>query len=270
LFENCKLKIMKIISWNVNGIRAIVKKGFVDFLKSVKPDVLCLQEIKISADARNKEIFDFAGYEEYWHPARRPGYSGTMILVKDGIKVLREKKFLADGEGRVQTLELENFYLVNVYFPNANHELSRLDFKLRFNGRLLKFLKELEKKKPVVICGDFNVAHNPIDLANPEENEGNPGYTKQERTWFDKFLQAGFIDTFRTKQPDRTQFTWWSYRFLARERNVGWRIDYFCISLYLNKYLKRSFIMDEITGSDHCPVGIEMKTTNEGGENGSN
>jgi exodeoxyribonuclease III len=250
---------MKFLSWNVNGIRAVVKKGFVDFLKAEKPDVLCLQEIKISATAREKEIFDFSGYQEFWHSARRPGYSGTMILVKDGIKVIGEEKFLADDEGRVQVLELKNFYIVNVYFPNANHELSRLDFKLRFNDRLLKFLKNLEKKKPLVICGDYNVAHNPIDLANPKENEGNPGYTFQERAWFDKFLKNGFIDTFRAEHPNKVQYSWWSYRFLARERNIGWRIDYFCVSRYLDKLVKSSFIMSEITGSDHCPVGIIIK-----------
>lgn len=247
---------MKLISWNVNGIRAVVKKGFVDFLKAEKPDVLCLQEIKISDSARNEEIFDFAGYQEFWNSARRPGYSGTMILVKDGIKVISERKFLADDEGRVQILELDKFFMVNVYFPNANHELSRLDFKLRFNDRLLKFIKKIEKEKPVVICGDYNVAHNPIDLANPKENEGNPGYTFQERNWFDKFLQNGFIDTFRAEYPDKVQYSWWSYRSLARERNIGWRIDYFCVSEYIKKLVKRSFILDSITGSDHCPVGI--------------
>lgn len=277
---------MKLISWNVNGIRAVVKKGFADFLKSEKPDILCLQEIKISATAREKEIFDFAGYQEFWHSAARPGYSGTMTLVKNsllplnkgesgGVGLGKQKRplptspskgegnlfvglveFPDDPEGRVQILEFKNFFLANVYFPNANHELSRLDFKLRFNDRLLKFLKKLEKEKPIVLCGDYNVAHNPIDLANPRENEGNPGYTRQERAWFDKFLQAGFIDTFRAAHPNKVQYSWWSYRFLARERNIGWRIDYFCVSVYLNKSVERSFILENVTGSDHCPVGI--------------
>lgn len=250
---------MKLISWNVNGIRAVVKKGFVKFLQTERPDVLCLQEIKISDDARNKEIFDFSGYQEFWHSARRPGYSGTMTLVKDGVNVLGERKFLADDEGRVQALEFAKFFLVNVYFPNANHELTRLDFKLRFNERLLKFLKKLEKEKPVVVCGDYNVAHNPIDLANPRENEGNPGYTNQERAWFDMFLKNGFIDTFRAEHPDKVQYSWWSYRFLARERNIGWRIDYFCVSRYLKKLIERSFILDNVVGSDHCPVGVTIK-----------
>lgn len=250
---------MKIISWNVNGIRAVVKKGFVGFLKKERPDILCLQEIKISDDARNKEAFDFAGYQEFWHSAKRPGYSGTMTLVRDGIKVLGEEKFPDDEEGRVQILEFEKFYLANVYFPNANHELSRLDFKLEFNDRLLAFLKKLEKKKPIILGGDYNVAHEPIDLFHPKENEGAPGYTAEERAWMDKFLKAGFVDVFRRQHPQKVQYTWWSFRMNARARNVGWRIDYFCVSLYSYKLVERSFIMDEITGSDHCPVGIILK-----------
>ncbi|MDD5528374.1 MAG: exodeoxyribonuclease III [Patescibacteria group bacterium] len=265
---------MKLLSWNVNGIRAAVKKGFADFLKSEKPDILCLQEIKISDDARNKEVFDFAGYQEYWHSAVRPGYSGTMTLVKDGIEVLGEEKFIADSEGRAQILEFAGFYLANVYFPNANHELSRLDFKLKFNDRLLKFLKKLEMKptppsaplpgrginskktKPIIVCGDFNVAHEPIDLFHPKENEGNPGYTAEERGWMTKFLQAGFVDAFRAQNPEKAQYSWWSFRMNARARNIGWRIDYFCVSGKLMKSVKSSFIMNEIMGSDHCPVGI--------------
>jgi len=217
-----------------------------------------LQEIKISDSARNEEIFDFAGYQEFWHSAIRPGYSGKMILVKDGIKVLGEEKFLADDEGRVQVLEFDKFYLANVYFPNANSELSRLDFKLRFNDRLLKFLKKLEKKKPIILCGDYNVAHEPIDLFHPKANEGSAGYTIQERNWMTKFLQAGFIDTFRAENPKKIQYSWWSYRMSARSRNIGWRIDYFCISCYINRCLKSSFILDQIQGSDHCPVGITI------------
>ncbi|MDD4901694.1 MAG: exodeoxyribonuclease III [Patescibacteria group bacterium] len=297
---------MKIFSWNVNGIRAVVKKGFTDFLKKERPDILCLQEIKISADARNKEIFDFAGYQEFWHSALRPGYSGTMTLVKDdlviaksgnsqvlthpvsrgsdsrkptpsgqgpstppeegnshpsreGNKLIGLIDFPDDPEGRVQILEFAKFYLANVYFPNANHELSRLDFKLKFNDRLLKFLKKLEKTKPLVVCGDYNVAHEPIDLFHPKENEGNAGYTEEERDWMTKFLKAGFVDTFRAQNPNKAQYSWWSFRMNVRARNIGWRIDYFCVSWYLFKSVKSSFIMDKIQGSDHCPVGIELK-----------
>lgn len=274
---------MKLISWNVNGIRAVVKKGFTDFLKKEKPDVLCLQEIKISADARNKEIFDFAGYQEFWHSAIRPGYSGTMTLVKDDLVAKADEKlktlthpvsrgashpsqegnkfvglveFPNDPEGRVQILEFTKFYVVNIYFPNANHELSRLDFKLKFNDRLFKFLKKLEKNKPVIICGDFNVAHEPIDLFHPKENEGSPGYTDEERAWMTKFLKAGFVDTFRAEHPEEKKYSWWSFRMNARARDIGWRIDYFCVSEYLLKSVKSSFISNEIKGSDHCPVGI--------------
>ncbi|MFA5247754.1 MAG: exodeoxyribonuclease III [Patescibacteria group bacterium] len=250
---------MKIISWNVNGIRAVIKKGFVKFLQTEKPDVLCLQEIKISDSARNQEVFDFSGYQEFWHSAERPGYSGTMMLVKDGVKVFGEEKFPDDSEGRVQVLEFSKFYLVNVYFPNSNHELLRLDFKLKFNNRLQKFLKKLEEVKPIIICGDFNVAHEPIDLFHPKENEGSAGYTLEERTWMTKFLKAGFVDTFREMYPKKVQYSWWSYRMGARQRNIGWRIDYFCVSAKIVTNISRSFIMNQIFGSDHCPVGIELK-----------
>jgi exodeoxyribonuclease III len=254
---------MKIISWNVNGMRAVMKKGFLDFLKKAEPDILLLQEIKIDDEARLKEKFDFKNYSEFWYPAEKPGYSGTSTLVKSSkLKVesfrngLGNKTF--DREGRVQTMELEKFYLVNAYFPNANHELSRLGFKLSFNNQILKYIKILEKKKPVVLCGDFNVAHQEIDLARPKENVGNPGFTDQERQWMTKFLNSGFIDTYRQINKNRIQYTWWGYRFNSRARNVGWRIDYFCVSKKLAKSVKKAYIMDQIMGSDHCPVGIEM------------
>ncbi|MBD3248243.1 exodeoxyribonuclease III [Candidatus Falkowbacteria bacterium] len=250
--------IMKILSWNVNGIRAAIRKGFLDFLKKEDPDILALQEIKISDISRAEENFDFSGYREFWNSARRPGYSGTAILVKDGLKVLGEVKFPNDDEGRVQILEFKNFYFTNVYFPNANHELSRLEFKLKFNDRLLRFLKKLDKKKPLIICGDYNVAHEEIDLARPRENVGNPGFTNEERAWMDKFLQAGFVDVFRKMHPQKVQYSWWSFRAGARARNVGWRIDYFCTSANISNKIKSSFILDHQTGSDHAPVGIEI------------
>ncbi|PIR13907.1 exodeoxyribonuclease III [Candidatus Falkowbacteria bacterium CG11_big_fil_rev_8_21_14_0_20_39_10] len=271
---------MKIISWNVNGIRAVIKKGFLDFLKKEKPDVLCLQEIKIAESARKKELAEILlpkkiGYEIFWNSAQRPGYSGTVILVKTspptplppirragllnerGVNGFSIKKF--DIEGRVQTLDLEKFYLVNAYFPNANHELSRLDYKLEFNKNLLKYLKKLKKSKPVIICGDFNVAHQEIDLARPKDNVGNPGFTYEERDWMTNFLKSGFIDTFRHFHPRKQEYSWWSYRFSARAKNIGWRIDYFCCSDKIIKQTKSSFIMNKIMGSDHCPVGIEIK-----------
>lgn len=264
---------MKIISWNVNGIRAVAKKGLSDFLSKEKPDILCLQETKISTDKRAMHEFDFAGYEEYWHSAKRPGYSGVLTLVKKGIKVLNSnneigvKKF--DDEGRINILELDKFYLVNSYFPNSNHELSRLDYKIEFNDTLLDYAKKLEKNppatarheragKPVIIGGDFNVAHQEIDLARPKDNVGSAGFTYEERVWMTKFLGKGFVDTFRYKNGDRVQYSWWSYRFNARAKNIGWRIDYFCVSDKIKNKINKAYIMDNVYGSDHCPVGIDI------------
>jgi exodeoxyribonuclease III len=254
---------MKIISWNVNGVRAVAKKGFKDFLRTQKPDILCLQEIKISDSARLLTEFDFAGYTEYWNSAQRPGYSGTVILVREGllgIKKVKNGLGIAefDREGRVQVLESEKFWLLNVYFPNSNHELSRLDYKLEFNDALLKYVKKLEKTKPVIITGDFNVAHEEIDLARPKENVGNPGFTAEERAWMTKFIKAGFIDTFREQNGKKIQYSWWSFRMNARARNIGWRIDYFCVSAKLVRSLKKAYILDKIMGSDHAPIGLEL------------
>jgi len=254
---------MKLISWNVNGIRAIMKKNFSDFLLEVKPDVLCLQEVKISESSKNDANLDFPGYTEYWNCAKRPGYSGTAILVREDIlqplKVANgfgAAKF--DDEGRTQIAEFKDFYLVNCYFPNSNSELSRLDYKIEFNESLQKHLKKLEEKKPIVICGDFNVAHLDIDLARPKENRGSAGFTPEECAWMTNFLGAGFIDSYRALNGDKVQYTWWSYRAGARERNVGWRIDYFCTSKKLLKKLKNAQILDKIVGSDHCPVVLEL------------
>ncbi len=254
---------MKLISWNINGLRAVLKKGFLDFLKQEKPDVIGLQEIKISKAIRETLDFNFPGYKTYWNSALRPGYSGTLFLVKDNlakeinyIEGLGSDEF--DREGRVQTLEFPKFYLLNIYFPNANSELSRLDYKIRFNNYLLKFVKKLEKKKAVIISGDFNVAHQEIDLARPKENEGVAGFTKEERVWLDKLEKHNFIDSFRFLQAKKIQYSWWSYRALARVRNVGWRIDYFWLSKNFTQNLKKSYILDKVLGSDHAPVGIEL------------
>jgi exodeoxyribonuclease-3 len=249
---------MKLISWNVNGIRAAIRNGFLNFLKKGNPDVLTLQEIKISDEARLKENFDFKDYEEFWNPAERPGYSGTAILLREGLKAEYLPPLNWDNEGRVQTLEFDKFYFINAYFPNANHELSRLNFKLKFDNVILKYLKKLEKKKPVIICGDFNVAHQEIDLKNPKQNIGNPGFTYEEREWMDKFIKAGFVDIFRKMHKNKIQYTWWSYKFNARQRNIGWRIDYFLVSDKIFKYVKKALILDKVMGSDHCPVGIEL------------
>src|SRR3989339_482997 len=247
---------MKIISWNVNGLRAVIKKGFADFLKKSKPDILCLQEIKIDEAAIKLAEFDFSGYQELWNPAERKGYSGTAVLVRDGLKAALEPKLDWDDEGRVQIIDSGKFYLANVYFPNANHELSRLKFKLEFNDKLLSYFKKLEKNKPVIVCGDYNVAHEEIDLARPRDNIGNAGFTDEERAWMTKFLRQGFIDTFRHFYPEKQEYSWWSYRAFVRIKNIGWRIDYFCVSGKIIKRVKRAFIMGDIEGSDHCPVGI--------------
>ena len=254
---------MKIISWNINGLRAVVKKGFVDFLNSENPDIIGLQEIKISDNKRDLEKFDFSNYEEFWNCAKRPGYSGTLILFKTGLKVLSKKNGIGlekfDNEGRVQTIELEKFYFVNTYFPNSNHELSRLSYKTEFNNELLKYLKKLEKKKPVIITGDFNVAHNEIDLARPKDNVGNPGFTIEERSWMESFLKQNFVDSFRQLHPKTIKYSWWSYRAGARQKNVGWRIDYFCLSKKLMNKVSDSDILDKVLGSDHAPVVLKIK-----------
>ncbi|MCK5286122.1 MAG: exodeoxyribonuclease III [Candidatus Pacebacteria bacterium] len=265
---------MKIYSWNINGIRAWIKKPEAQtFLKSGKADILCVQEIKISDESRAKEfpanlmgetIFSEYGYIEYWNSAKRPGYSGTLTLIKKDLVtgLLNVKTGLGidkfDVEGRTQTLEFKDFYLINNYFPNSNHELSRLDYKIEYNQALHKLVKKLEKKKPVIITGDLNVAHNEIDLARPKDNHGNPGFTKEEREWMTIFLDDNMVDTFRDLHPKKVQYSWWSYRAMVRERNIGWRIDYFVVSKKLIKKIKKAKIHDNIWGSDHCPISIEI------------
>lgn len=254
---------MKLISWNVNGIRAIMKKDFSAFVRREKPDLLALQEIKISDDKKDLVNFDLSDYGEFWFPAQRPGYSGTLILFKKNIKVLSQKngwdleKF--DREGRFQVLELPAFYFVNTYFPNSNDQLSRLPYKLEFNQELLKRLKKMNQKKPLVIGGDFNVAHQEIDLARPRANQGQAGFTEEERRWMSDFLQAGFIDTFRQKHPSRIKYSWWSFRAGARARNVGWRIDYLCLTKKMAERIIKADILDQVPGSDHAPISLILK-----------
>ncbi|MCF7820070.1 MAG: exodeoxyribonuclease III [Candidatus Pacebacteria bacterium] len=256
---------MKIISWNINGIRAVLKKGFLDFLKTELPDICGIQEIKISETARATEKLDFPGYREYFNSAKRPGYSGTAILIKENLvkEVVSIKSGFGkeefDLEGRVQILELKNYYLLNIYFPNANHELSRLDYKREFNDYILTNVKKLETKKPVIVMGDFNVAFSEIDLARPKENIGNPGFTFEEREDMGRFLGSGLKDTFREVNGDKIQYSWWSYRAMARVRSVGWRIDYLLVSAKLLKSVEQALILDKVMGSDHCPVGITIK-----------
>lgn len=253
---------MKIISWNINGIRAVLRKNFLDFLVNQKPDILCLQEIKIADQKREELEISIPGYHNFWHGAIRPGYSGTAILIKDGVDFVKLDNGFSqdvyDVEGRVQVLELNDYYLLNVYFPNANQALSRLDYKQSFNDALLQYILKLEKKKPVIITGDFNVAHNEIDLARPAENEGSAGFTKEERSWFNELLAHGYLDSYRLVNGNKVQYTWWSFRTAARTRNIGWRIDYFVISSKLKDRIKKAYILDQVLGSDHAPIGLEL------------
>jgi len=249
---------MRLLSWNLNGIRAMIGKGFVDIVHNDQPDILCVQETKAHPDQVGLEL---KGYSQYWNSAEKKGYSGTAIFTKK--KPLDVSYGLGiehhDKEGRVITLEFPKFYLVNVYTPNAKPGLLRLDYRMQWDKDFLSHCKKLEKNKPVIICGDLNVAHKEIDLRNPRANKNNPGFSPNERKGFDNIVGKGFIDTFRefNKEPD--QYSWWSYRFNSRAKNIGWRIDYFLISPDLRKQLKDAFIMPEVMGSDHCPVGIVLK-----------
>lgn len=249
---------MKFISWNVNGLRSALKKGFLDFVKEYNPDVLCLQETKSPKEAINVKL---DGYLQYWNHAQKAGYSGTAVFTKIEPEMTRNDIGIAkhDNEGRVITLEWNDFYLVNVYVPNAKRDLSRLPYRAQeWDVDFLKYLKNLEKGKPVIFCGDMNVAHEEIDLTNPKANEGNHGFTPEERRGFDNIVKAGFADTFRVFEKNGGHYSWWSQMGNCRKRNIGWRIDYFCISSCLRPRLKKSFILSEVLGSDHCPVGIEL------------
>jgi exodeoxyribonuclease-3 len=249
---------MRLISWNVNGIRAVLKKGFLDFVQTENPDILCLQEVR----ARPEQVdLDLQGYHVFWNPAERPGYSGTAVFSRTEPLGARYGMGIGkhDAEGRVITLEYEDFHLVTVYTPNSKGDLSRLDYRGReWDVAFLDYVRRLEKKKPVVFCGDLNVAHQEIDLARPKENRGCNGFTDEEREGFGNIVQAGFIDTFREFCDEGSHYTWWSYIRKAREKNLGWRIDYFCISPSLRPRLKDASILAHVMGSDHCPVAIEM------------
>ena len=250
---------MKLISWNLNGIRSALNKGLLDFIKKSKPDVLCLQETRSPNDAVTA---DLPGYEQYWNHAQKPGYSGTAVFTRARPLKVSSGTGNAkhDNEGRVITLEYKDFFLVNVYVPNSKRGLERLSYRTKeWDVDFLAYLKGLEKKKPVVFCGDLNVAHTPVDLANPKGNEKNHGFTPEERAGFDNLVKAGFIDTFREFEQGGGHYTWWSPMGNCRERNIGWRIDYFLISPALRPRLKGAFILKDIMGSDHCPAGIELE-----------
>ncbi|NHM29469.1 exodeoxyribonuclease III [Neobacillus terrae] len=249
---------MKIVSWNVNGLRACLKKGFMDYFSHMDADIFCLQEIKLQEGQVDLEI---KGYHLFWNYAEKKGYSGTAVFSKE--KPLSWKRGMGedtpDLEGRVLTLEFDNFYLVNVYTPNSQRDLARINFRLEWEDHLRQYLADLDTRKPVVLCGDLNVAHNEIDLKNPKTNKGNSGFTDEERGKMTDLLGTGFIDTFRHFYPEKEgAYTWWSYMSKVRERNIGWRIDYFIVSERLSDSLIDSQLHCDIMGSDHCPVMLEL------------
>ena len=249
---------MRAISWNVNGLRAVMKKGFEEIFRAFGADFVCLQETKLQAGQLE---LSFPGYESYWAYAEKKGYSGTAVFtrrtplsVRTGIGVAE-----LDTEGRTVTLELEEFFLVCVYTPNAQDELKRLDHRMAWEDAFRAYLQALDRQKPVIVCGDMNVAHEEIDLKNPKQNIGNPGFSYEERDKFSQLLAAGFTDSFRWLYPDRSDaYSWWSYRAAARARNVGWRIDYFLVSDRIRDGIREAFILPEVMGSDHCPVGLDF------------
>ena len=249
---------MRFISWNVNGLRAVQKKGFEDIFLALDADFFCIQETKLQAGQIDME---FPGYESYWCYADKKGYSGTAVFTKHTPLSVRYNLGIDehDHEGRVVTLEYDGFYLVCVYTPNAQDALKRINYRMSWEDAFREYLCVLDSEKPVIVCGDMNVAHEEIDLKNPKSNVGNPGFSDEERGKFTELLAAGFTDSFRYLYPEREEaYSWWSYRAAARARNVGWRIDYFVVSDRLRENIKEAFILPEVMGSDHCPVGLDM------------
>ena len=250
---------MKFISWNVNGIRAVIKKGFYEFMNEYNPDIICIQETKAHKDQVDLVLPNYP--YQYWNSAVKKGYSSTAIFSKkEPLNIINDIGIEKhDQEGRVITLEFKEYYLVTVYTPNSKRELLRLDYRIVWDKDFLKFIKNLEEEKPVIFCGDLNVAHTEIDLKNPKTNHSNPGFTDEERNGFSNIVNNGFIDTFRELNKEGGHYTWWSYMFQARARDIGWRIDYFCISDSLKENLKDSYILKDVLGSDHAPVVMEFK-----------
>ena len=256
--------MIKMISWNVNGLRAVVGKGFMDIFKELDADIFCIQETKLQ---EGQIDLDLSGYHQYWNYARKKGYSGTALFTRQEplsvTYVMGVEEH--DQEGRVITAEYPDYYVVTCYTPNSQNELARLDYRMIWEDAWRIYLKDLEKKKPVVFCGDLNVAHKEIDLKNPKTNRRNAGFTDEERSKFTELLDTGFVDTFRYFYPDQEGiYSWWSYRFRAREKNAGWRIDYFCVSEVLKDRLESARIHTEIMGSDHCPVELVIHAPGEG------
>ena len=258
MLKKDKSNLLKLVSWNVNGIRAALKKGLDQFVADYKPDILCLQETKAT---RDQVCWQPEGMLQYWNSAEKKGYSGTAVFTVS--KPLSVRKGMGvpehDKEGRVLSLEFSNCWLVNVYTPNSQSELRRLAYRCKeWDVEFFRYLKDLEKTKPVIFCGDLNVAHKPVDLANPGPNRRNAGFTDEERAGFDQLIRAGFSDTFRMFCQEPGQYSWWSYRARSRERNVGWRIDYFCVSPALKERVAGAGILQSVMGSDHCPVTMDM------------
>lgn len=250
---------MKLITWNVNGLRACMNKGFADFMKEADADIFCIQETKMQ---REQAAFDFPGYQEYWNSAMKKGYSGTAVFSKtEPLSVIYGLGLEEhDQEGRVITAEYPDFFLVNVYTPNSQRGLTRLEYRMAWEDVFQAYCSGLAGKKPVIVCGDLNVAAQPIDLKNPDSNHKNAGFTDEERAKFQQFLDHGFVDSFRSLYPDKTgAYTWWSYMFKARERNAGWRIDYFLVSQNGKERIRDVIIHNEVMGSDHCPVELEWE-----------
>ncbi len=249
---------MKLVSWNVNGLRAVLNKGFMDFFNEMDADVVCLQETKMQP---GQVELDMPGYHQYFHSGERKGYSSTAVFTKKeplNIRYDFENELDHPKEGRVMTLEFDDYYLVNAYVPNSKEKLARLDYRMFFEDELRNHLLKLNEKKPVVYCGDLNVAKEEIDLKNPQSNHFNPGFSDEERQKMRDLLASGFVDTFRTLYPEKVEYSWWSYRFNARMKNIGWRIDYFIVSERLMQHVTDSRILGEVMGSDHCPVVLEM------------
>jgi len=252
---------MNILSWNVNGIRAVQKKGFIDWLKEASPDVLCIQETKAQEEQLDEELKNIEGYSSYFYSAVKKGYSGVSIYTKHEpihVKNFGIEEF--DDEGRYIEAKFKDFTLINCYFPNSQEKGKRLDYKIRFCDAILEKCNELVTNgENIILCGDYNIAHEEIDIKNPKRNEKNPGFLPEERAWMTKFVENGYVDTFREFFPDTQKFSWWSYRFKSRDKNIGWRIDYHCVNKEFFSNIKEAEILNDVMGSDHCPVSITLK-----------
>lgn len=251
---------MKLYSWNVNGIRAVQKKGFINWLHEESPDILCIQETKAQKEQLDDELINIEGYTSYFMSAEKKGYSGVAVYTKEkaiSVNNLGIEEY--DNEGRVIILEYKEFILINAYFPNSQAKGKRLEYKIGFCDAILEYSnKKIAEGKNVLLCGDYNIAHMEIDLANPKANEENPGYLPEERAWMTKYLSNGYVDLFREEHPEEVKYSWWSYRTKARDRNIGWRIDYFTCNEEFKNKIKKTDILNDVMGSDHCPVSIEI------------